>query len=143
MNGTPMRAETTTVTAANAATEQSLDLSQSRAYDSALDILGAYKLTDNFPVNLGIVLRDLGAAAEVAFAVAPRSALGFHSDCRRVVFRRNANVSEARFIAIMRSVDDRIGFKARPSWWADLLHGWRTAGPALPQRRPATFMPPL
>jgi hypothetical protein len=135
-----MRAETATKPAANAATEQSLDLSQSRAYDSALDILGAYKLTDNFPVNLDIVLRDLGAAAEVAFAVEPRSTVGFHSDCRRVVFRRNANVSEARFIAIMRSINDRIGFKARPSWWTDLWRGWRPADPALPPRRPATFM---
>ena len=131
------------MTAANSRTEKSLHLSQSRAYDCALDILGAYKLTDNFPVNLDIVLRDLGAAAEVAFAVEPRSSLGFHSDCRRVVFRRNANVSEARFAAIMRSIDERLGFKARQSWWADLLRGWRPAGPALPQRRPASFMPPL
>jgi hypothetical protein len=138
-----MRAETATMPSANATIERSLDLSQSRAYDSVLDILGAYKLTDNFPVNLDIVLRDLGAAAEVTFAIEPRSTLGLHSDCRRVVFRRNANVSEARFAAIMRSINDRIGFKARPSWWTDLLRGWRPADPALLPRRPATFLSPL
>jgi hypothetical protein len=138
-----MRTETTTVTSANAGTEQSLDLSQAHAYDSALDILGAYKLTGNFPVNLDIVLRDLGASAEVAFAVEQRSTVGFHSDCRRVVFRRNANVSEARFTTIMRSIRDRIGFEAKHSWWTDLWRGWRPAGPVLPQRRPATFMSPL
>jgi len=138
-----MRTETITKPAANVATEQSLDLSQARAYDSALEIVGAYKLTDNFPVNLDILLRDLGATAEVAFAVEPRSTVGFHSDCRRVVFRRNANVNEARFTAIMRSIRDRIGFEAKQSWWTDLWRGWRPAGPALPQRRPATFMSPL
>jgi hypothetical protein len=89
------------------------------------------------------VLRDLGAAAEVTFAVEPRSSFGFHSDCRRVVFRRNANVSEARFAAVIQSINERLGFKARQSWWADLLHGWRPAGPALPQRRPASFTPPV
>jgi hypothetical protein len=138
-----MRAQTPTMPCTNARTEQSLDLSQSRAYDSALDILGAYKLTDNFPVNLDIVLRHLGASTAVTRAIEPRSTVGFHSDCRRVVFRRNANVSEMRFAAIMRSVNDRIGFKARQSWWADLWRGWRPSAPALPRRRPATFMPPL
>jgi hypothetical protein len=138
-----MRTNTTTMTAANARTEQSLDLSQSRAYDSALDILGAYKLTDNFPVNLDIVLRDLGAAAEVAFAVEPRSTVGFHSDCRHVVFRRNANVSEARFTAVLRSIRERIGFEARQPWWTDLLRSWRPTVSAAPACRQATFMSPL
>ena len=53
--------------------EQSLDLSESRAHDCALDILQAYKLSDNFPINLQIVLTDLGAFADVAFVIEPKS----------------------------------------------------------------------
>jgi hypothetical protein len=34
-----------------------LHLSKSRAYDAALEILGTYKLTGNFHVNLEIVLK--------------------------------------------------------------------------------------
>jgi hypothetical protein len=131
------------MTTANVRAEQPLELSQSRAYDSALDILGAYKLTDNFPVNLEIVRKDLGVAAEVEFAVEPRSAVGFRSDCRHVFFRRNANVSDERFTAIMRSIRDRIGFEAKQTWWIDLLRSWRPTRPAVPLRRQATFISPL
>ena len=97
--------------------EQALDLSGAQAYDCALDILRAYKLTDNFHVNLEIVLKDIGALAEVTFEVEPKSWLRFHSDCRHVVFRCNANVGVHRFAEIMRSIKKRIGFDAGQTWW--------------------------
>ena len=97
--------------------EDTLDLSKSRAYDCALDILGVYKLTGNFHVNLEIVLEDLGAFDKVTFEIVPNSHLPYHPDCRRVVFRPNENVHMDRFRAIMRSISDRIGFDAAPPWW--------------------------
>ena len=52
---------------------RTLDLSASRAYDSALEILGAYKLTGNFHLNLEIVLKDIDAFDRVTFEIEPRS----------------------------------------------------------------------
>src|SRR2546430_3072835 len=52
---------------------QTIDLSASRAYDSALEILGAYKLTGNFHLNLEIVLKDIDAFDRVTFEIEPRS----------------------------------------------------------------------
>src|SRR5277367_5022706 len=52
-----------------------LELSESRAYDSALSILGAYKLTGNFPTELEIMLRDLGVFDKVTYEIEPRSPL--------------------------------------------------------------------
>ncbi len=87
-----------------------LDLSKSRAYDAALEILGAYKLTGNFHVNLEIVLGALGARNEVIFDVQP--ATPYHPDCRHVEFRARANVSPDRFHEIVRSVRARLAFEA-------------------------------
>jgi hypothetical protein len=89
-----------------------LDLSKSRAYDAALEILGAYKLTGNFHVNLDIVLGALGAGNEVTFDVQPPTTLPYHPDCRRVEFRAKANVSPDRFDEIVRSVKARLAFDA-------------------------------
>jgi hypothetical protein len=93
-------------------TEAVLELSKSRTYDCALDILGAYKLTNNFHVNLEIVLKDLNALDDLTFDIEPKPALGFHSDRRRVVFRRNRNIGANRFGAALQSINERIGSAA-------------------------------
>jgi hypothetical protein len=89
-----------------------LDLSKSRANDAALEILGAYKLTGNFYVNLEIVLGALGARNEVTFDVQPVARLPYHPDCRHVELRARANVSPDRFDEIVRSVKARLAFDA-------------------------------
>jgi hypothetical protein len=88
-----------------------LDLSKSRVYDAALEILGAYKLTGNFHVNLEIILGALGARNEVNFDVQPLKKLPYHPDRRRVVFRPSANLPLHRFGEITRSIEARIGFE--------------------------------
>jgi hypothetical protein len=88
-----------------------LDLSKSRAYDAALEILGAYKLTGNFCVNLEIVLGALGARNEVTFDVQPAT-LPYHPDCRHVEFRAKTNMSPDRFHEIVGSVKVRVAFDA-------------------------------
>ena len=83
-----------------------LDLSASRTYDCALEILRAYKLTGNFTLEIEIVLKDMAAFDQVTFEVKPKSPL---SDNRRVVFSAKADVTLARFDEIMRSIKSRIG----------------------------------
>jgi hypothetical protein len=95
-----------------------VDLSESRAYDSALEILGAYKLTGNFPIDLQIVLKDLGVLDKITYEIEPKSPL---SDSRHVVFRSNDNVHMDRFIEIMRSIEAQIGFDATLPWWVRLF----------------------
>jgi hypothetical protein len=94
--------------------EQALDVSQSRTYDCALDILRAYKLSGNFPINLQIVIKDLGDLADIAFVIEPKR---FYSDRRRVVFRPRDNVDADTFGAMMCSIRDRIGFEVRQPRW--------------------------
>src|SRR5580704_9731818 len=98
-----------------------LDLSAARAHDRALDILGAYKLTGNFCVNLEIVLKDLDALDKVTYEIEPETPLPFHSDCRHVEFSPGEDVPTDRFNEIMRSLADRIGFDATLPWWRRLL----------------------
>ncbi len=95
-----------------------LDLSKSRTYDAALDILGAYKLTGNFHTNLEIVLESIGAFDEVTYELEPKAKLLLHPDFRRVVFRSNAEVRADRFSEIIRSLQARIGFDAALPWRA-------------------------
>jgi len=95
-----------------------LELSESRAYDSALSILGAYKLTGNFATELEIVLRDLGILDKITYEIEPRAPL---SDLHHVTFRPNDNVHADRFREIMRLVNGRIGFDATLSWWERLF----------------------
>jgi hypothetical protein len=99
---------------------RTLDLSASRAHDCALDILGAYKLTGNFHINLAIVLKDLGALDEVAYEIEPETLLPLRADRRHVVFRPKQDVPMDRFDEIMRSLTGRIGFEATP-WWCRVL----------------------
>jgi hypothetical protein len=100
---------------------RALDLSAWRAHDAALDILGAYKLTGNFHVNLEIVLKELGVFDQVAYAIERETPLPFRPDCRHVTFRPNAGVRMDTFSDIMRQVTDRIGFDAKLSWWGRLF----------------------
>ncbi len=101
--------------------ERTLNLSASRAYDSALEILGAYKLTGNFHINLEIVLKDIDAFDKVTFEVEPKSQLPYSPDCRHVLFRPNENVRMSQFSDIMRSIKSRIGFDATWPWWVRAL----------------------
>src|ERR1700733_7877555 len=68
---------------------QTLELSELRTYDAALETLGAYKLTGNFPTELEIVLKDLRILDKVIFDIKHKSAL---SDCRHVEFRPTEKV---------------------------------------------------
>ena len=101
--------------------ERTLELSASRAYDCALEILGAHKLTGNFHVNLEIVLKDIGALDKVTFEVEPGSQLFCSTDCRHVLFRPRENVRMRQFGDIMRSLRRRIGFDATSPWWVRLF----------------------
>ena len=97
---------------------QTLELSELRTYDAALETLGAYKLTGNFPTELEIVLRDLRVLDEVTFEIKPKSPL---SDCRHVEFRPTDKVHQDRFIDIMRTVKKRIGAASTRPWWVRLF----------------------
>lgn len=101
-----------------ASRSETLELSECRAYDRALEIRHAYKLTGNFPVDLEIVLRDLGVLDQVTFEIKPKSWL---SDCRRVEFRAGHDVKPLRFGEIMHSIVGRIGFDPAQPVWARLF----------------------
>lgn len=97
---------------------QTLELSESRTYDAALETLGAYKLTGNFPTELEIVLEDLRVLDKVTFDIKPKSPL---SDCRHVEFRPTDKVHRDRFVEIMRTVEKRIGADSTQPWWMRLF----------------------
>jgi hypothetical protein len=97
---------------------RTLDLSESRTYDAALDSLAAYKLTGNFPVDLEIVLKDLRVLDKVTFEIKLKTLL---SDFRHVEFRPARHVHKDRFDEIMRSVSDRIGVEVMPPFWTSLF----------------------
>jgi hypothetical protein len=104
---------------ANAGTiSQTLELSESRAYDAALDTLGAYKLTGNFPIDLEIVLKDLRVLDKVTFAIRPKT---LFCDCRQVEFRPAERVRAAHFNEIMRAIRNRIGSEPSQPWWIRLF----------------------
>src|SRR5580658_529858 len=90
-----------------------LDLSESRTYDCALEILGAYKLTGNFPLDLKIVLKDLGVLGRVSFDIKPKS---IFSECRRVEFFTGDNVDPDQFRDILRRIESRIGSDSTLAW---------------------------
>ena len=97
---------------------QTLELSELRTYDAALETLGAYKLTGNFPTELEIVLKDLRVLDKVTFDIKPKSPL---SDCRHVEFRPTDKVHRDRFDGIMRTVRKRLGVDPTQSWWSRLF----------------------
>ena len=97
---------------------QTLELSEMRTYDAALETLGAYKLTGHFPTELEIVLKDLRVLDKVTFDIKPKSPL---SDCRHVEFRPTDRVHGDRFIEVMRTVQKRIGAYSTQPWWMRLF----------------------
>jgi hypothetical protein len=113
--------ETAPPSPSSSSPSRTLDLSAARAHDCALDILGAYKLTGNFHINLEIVLKDLDAFDKVTYEIEPETPLPFHSDCRHVEFSPGEDVPTDRFNEIMRSLTRRIGFDATLPWWRRLL----------------------
>ncbi|HTP90746.1 MAG TPA: hypothetical protein VMJ52_03365 [Xanthobacteraceae bacterium] len=98
--------------------EEMLEISQSRTYDAALGILGAYKLTGHFPTEFEIVLRDLGVLDKVVFHIKPKSPL---LDTKHVVFRPTENAHLDEFAAIVRSIAKRIGSNPTRRWWVRLF----------------------
>jgi hypothetical protein len=114
-------AETTQPISRHSSPARTLDLSASRTHDTVLDILGAYKLTGNFHINLEIVLKELGVFDQVAYTIEPETPLPFRPDCRHVAFRPNPGVGMDAFGEIMQQVTDRIGFDAKLSWWERLF----------------------
>ena len=96
-----------------------LDLSKSRANDAVLEILGAYKLTGNFHLNLEIILKNIGVFDKVTYRIEPNPKRSFSTDRRYVVFEPNENVSSDLFGEIIDSIKARIGFDGR--WWAKLF----------------------
>jgi hypothetical protein len=110
----PMSTDATRTAMNSVRLEQTLDVSKSRAYNCALDILRAYKLSGNFPINLQIVLQDLGALPYIAFVIEPKRCC---SDRRRVLFRPRDNVDADTFSVMIQSVKDRIAFEAQEARW--------------------------
>jgi hypothetical protein len=97
---------------------QTLELSESRTYDAALETLGAYKLTGHFPTELEIVLKDMRVLDEVALEIEPKTLL---SDTRHVQFRPTDKIRPDRFADIVRSVKNRIGANPTRPWWVRLF----------------------
>jgi hypothetical protein len=109
---------------------QTLDLSAAQAYDCALSILGAYKLTGNFHTNLELVLRDIGAFDKVTFEIKTGDRLLCLTDCRRVLFRSRENVHIGQFRDIICSIKNRLEFRG-------------DSGPVEQNPSPATAHPSL
>jgi hypothetical protein len=97
---------------------QTLKLSESRTYDAALETLGAYKPTGNFPVDLEIVLKDLRVLDKVTFEIESKTLM---SDTRHVQFRPTDTVHLDRFADIVRSVMNRIAADPIRPWWIRLF----------------------
>jgi len=100
--------------------KHTLDLSESRAYDAPLEILGTYKLTDNFYV------RPQGTGRRRQGHVRDRNR------CPSCLITRAADMSCSGPASIFtwtgeRSVKARIGFDATLPWWKNCF-----AGPARP-----------
>jgi hypothetical protein len=102
----------------NESFSRTLELSESRTYDRALETLGAYKLTGNFPTELEIVLRDMRALGKVTFEIKPKSRW---SDCRQVEFRPKAEVRNDHFDDIMRHIKSELGSIELKPFWPRLL----------------------
>jgi hypothetical protein len=97
---------------------RTLELSESRTYDRALETLCAYKLTGNFPTELEIVLREMRALGKVTFEIKPKLCW---SDCRQVEFRPKAEVRNDHFNDIMRHIKNELGSIEQEPFWTRLL----------------------
>jgi hypothetical protein len=97
---------------------RTLELSESRTYDRALETLCAYKLTGNFPTELEIVLRDMRVLGKVTFEIKPKLRW---SDCRQVEFRPKAEVRRDHFDDILRLIKNELGSIEQKPFWTKLL----------------------
>ncbi len=97
---------------------RTLELSESRTYDRALETLGAYKLTGNFPTELEIVLRDMRVLGKVTFEIKPKLRW---SDCRQVEFRPKAEIRNDHFDDILRLIKNELGSIEQKPFWTNLL----------------------
>ena len=97
---------------------RTLELSEARTYDRALETLGAYKLTGNFPTELEIVLRDMRALGKVTYEIKPKLRW---SDCRQVEFRPKAEVRNDHFDDIMRHIKNELGSIEQKPFWTKFL----------------------
>jgi hypothetical protein len=127
------QARTAQLSSPASAISETLDLSESRAYDAALDITGAYKLTGNFALDLELVLKDLDVLDKIAFEIKPKTPL---SDHRPVEFRPLTPLDERSFRAITQIVERRIG--AAPSLWQRLMRHSPSAKVSSPIVPPAS-----
>jgi hypothetical protein len=94
---------------------QTVKLSASRTYDRALEALGAYKLTGNFPAELEIALKDMRVFDRLTFDIKPKPTL---SDCREVEFRPRLRIREQSFEDAIRRIEGELGTvgKETPFW---------------------------
>jgi hypothetical protein len=99
-----------------------LEISASRTYDCALEILGAYKLTGNFQLDLEIVLKSLGVLGQVTFDIKPKS---IFSDCRRVEFLAGDDIDPNQFRDILRRIESLTGCDQTPLSWKRLFDSAR------------------
>ena len=106
----------------NAKVSDTLEISASRTYDCALEILGAYKLTGNFQLDLEIVLKSLGVLGQVTFEIKPKS---IFSDCRRVEFLAGDDIDPDQFHDILRRIESLTGCDPTPLSWQRLFHSAR------------------
>jgi hypothetical protein len=97
---------------------QTLELSAMRAYDCALEALGAYKLTGNFVVELEVVLKELRVLDQVGYRIKPKR---LFSDCRQVEFYAKAGVTEAAFRNAIRRVQGAIGSDPPAPLWTRMF----------------------
>jgi hypothetical protein len=97
---------------------RTLELSEARTYDRALETLGAYKLTGNFPTELEIVLKDMRALSVLTFEIKPKSGW---SDCRQVEFRPRSCIRQQQFEDIVRHIDNELGVEPSKPFWARLF----------------------
>ena len=97
---------------------KTLEISESRTYDAALDTLGAYKLTGNFPIDVEIVLKDLRILDKVRFDIKPKTLL---TDTRHVQFWPADDVHPGAFAEILRAVANRVGADPTRPWWVRLF----------------------
>jgi hypothetical protein len=94
---------------------RTLELSEVRTYDRALETLGAYKLTGNFPTELEIVLRDMRALNVLTFEIKQKTGW---SDCRQVEFRPKSCIRQQHFEDIVRNIENELGVveSSKPFW---------------------------
>src|ERR1700733_4011108 len=97
---------------------RTLELSEARTYDRALETLGAYKLTGNFPTELEIVLRDMRVLGKVTFEIKPKLRW---SDCRQVEFRPKVEIRNDHFDDILRHIKIELGSIEQKPFWTKFL----------------------